>query len=153
MKLLLTLHCVLVLFLNSPQIYAEIAKVAVAANFKLAAEELRIVFEQQSGQQLKLIRASTGVLYNQIIHGAPYDLFLSADDARPKLLEKQKLAVPGSRFTYALGQLVLVYRHDSILSASDLVKLFKPGTTLAIANPKTAPYGNCLLYTSDAADE
>lgn len=147
MKPLLALLWALILLLGNSQAHAETLRVAVAANFKLAAEELRQIFEGQSGHKLKLISASTGVLYNQIINGAPYDLFLAADSERPQLLEQQNIAVAGSRVTYALGQLVLVHRQGSELSSSNLAVLLAPGTTIAIANPKTAPYGKAALQT------
>jgi len=147
MKPLLAMLWAVILLLPSSQTYADTLRVAVAANFKLAAEELRQIFEQQTEHQLKLISASTGVLYNQILHGAPYDLFLAADSERPLLLEQQQLAVAGSRVTYALGQLVLVHRQDTELSANDLGALLKPGTKIAIANPKIAPYGKAAQQT------
>ncbi|MGL5696075.1 MAG: molybdate ABC transporter substrate-binding protein, partial [Plesiomonas shigelloides] len=82
-------------------------KVAVAANFKPTLEQLATQFQQQTGDQVAISSASSGVLYQQIVNGAPFDLFLSADCERPERLEKEGRIVPNSRFTYARGQLAL----------------------------------------------
>ena len=82
--------------------------VAVAANFKPTAVALQQVFEAQSEHRLRLVSASTGTLYNQIIHGAPYDIFFAADSEYPKKLEQQQLA--SNRKTYALGRLAVTHR-------------------------------------------
>lgn len=148
MKLALLSSWTLILLLTGSQGYADSVKVAVAANFKLAAEELRIVFEKQTDHQLKIISASTGVLYNQIIHGAPYDVFLSADSERPILLENKGLGLPQSRITYAIGQLILVHRQGNGLASKDLALVIRQaGATIVIANPKTAPYGKAAQQT------
>jgi len=94
--------------------------VAVAANFADCMEELGTLFEQNTGHQLVISRGSTGKHFAQIKAGAPFDVFFAADSARPALLEAEGLTVPGSRFTYAIGELVL---------------------WMAIANPRLAPYG------------
>jgi molybdate transport system substrate-binding protein len=115
--------------------------VAVAANF---AEPLRAIaraFEASTGQAVRASSGSSGGLLAQIDHGAPFDVFLSADRARPKRLERAGLAVPGSRFTYALGRLVL---HGPALTPGvDGATLLRRGRFehLAMANPDIAPYG------------
>jgi molybdate transport system substrate-binding protein len=120
---------------------ADEVRVAVAANFTGAANEIAPLFKKLSGHSVKLSFGSTGKLFTQIENGAPFDVFLAADSRRPKKAEYEGLAVPGTRFTYARGKLVL-------WSASPC--LFEDGETyirggtfdhLAIANPKTAPYG------------
>ena len=83
------------------------ALVAVAANFAETAAELEREFEQLYGHELRLTTGSTGKLYAQITHGAPFDVLLAADALRPRLLVEAGLVVPGSRSTYAIGRLAL----------------------------------------------
>ena len=113
-------------------------RIAVAANFKPVMDELAQRFEKKSGNRLTVSSASTGVLYNQIVNGAPFDVFLSADSERPKLLEDQNLIVPDSRAPYARGVLVLWNTSDQPVTLKEL-KEYKG--RVAIANPATAPYG------------
>jgi len=114
------------------------ATVAVATNFKLPAERLSELFHQQQPEhRIRLVSGSTGKLYTQILHGAPFDLFLAADSERPALLETQGLSVAGTRRTYALGQLALLGQtptNRDTLSAGQF-------RSLAMANPQLAPYG------------
>lgn len=91
-------------------------------------------YAMQSDTQIDIIPGSSGKLTTQILNGAPFDLFFSADSARPVYLEQQGKTVPGSRFSYARGQLAIWYR-DSTLT--DIV----PTSRVAIANPRIAPYG------------
>lgn len=121
---------------------AEEAALAVAANFLEPAKTLKAAFEAATGHQVKLSGGSTGELYTQIRNGAPFDVFLAADQKRPQLAEEEGLAVEGSRFTYAVGRLVL-WSADKNRIAGDGVAALKAGDfrQLAIANPKTAPYG------------
>ncbi len=116
--------------------------VAVASNFVPTAREVVERFNATTNYRATLSSGSTGKLYAQIINGAPYDIFLSADAARPELLEEQGLAVTDSRFTYAVGSLLLWSRTeqgdpevcvDAFLADSE--------SKIAIANPKIAPYG------------
>lgn len=126
---------------------ADVIKVAVAANFAEVMKQLAGRFEAESGHQVKLSTGSTGKLYAQIENGAPFDLFFAADEKRPQLLEQSGQALPGSRMTYALGQLVL-WSPDSGLIHPDLGVLRQPVfSLLAIANPKTAPYGRAAQET------
>ncbi len=89
------------------QVTAESIRVAVASNFNPAMQALVNQFEQQSGHEVTLISGSTGKIYAQIINGAPFDVFFAADVERPRQLEQDKLIQSGSRFTYAIGQVVL----------------------------------------------
>ncbi|HET7370697.1 MAG TPA: molybdate ABC transporter substrate-binding protein, partial [Gammaproteobacteria bacterium] len=89
-------------FAATPTAYA-----AVAANFTRPMRIIAGQFENATGYAVRTSSASTGTLFAQISHGAPYDLFLAADAARPERLEENGSAVPGSRFTYAIGELVL----------------------------------------------
>jgi molybdate transport system substrate-binding protein len=119
---------------------ADVATVAVASNFKSTLEKLDKEFRQQQPHQLRIVSAASGVLYSQALHGARFDLLLSADSERPRLVEEAGTGVPGSRFTYALGQLALtgpMVKHPS--NASEL--LGNLDGKLAIANPELAPYG------------
>jgi len=120
--------------------------VAVAANFATVQAELAQRFTQQTGDTVRASVGSTGQLYAQIKNGAPFDVLLSADAERPKQLEAESLAVKGSRFTYAVGQLALYAPRDSTTAVGpDLLK----GTFahVAIANPKIAPYGAAAIET------
>ncbi|MCL6271373.1 molybdate ABC transporter substrate-binding protein [Sansalvadorimonas sp. 2012CJ34-2] len=124
-------------FLLSGPLYAKTLRVAVAANFKPVMGEIVSRFESATGNRVVLSYASTGTLYNQLVHGAPFDVFLSADQKRPGLLVKKGL-VDGKAETYAYGRLVLWRRGGPAPTLDDLRK---PGLKLAIANPATAPYG------------
>lgn len=121
------------------------ATVAVAANFAEPIKAIAAVLEKTTGHTLRISLGPTGGLYTQIKNGAPFDVFLAADAERPALLEKEGLAQAGSRFTYAVGKLVLwsarpgrVDDQGAVLKAANLGKV-------AVANPKTAPYGTAAL--------
>ncbi len=113
--------------------------VAVAANAAEAVEALAADFEQRTGHRVTVTVGSTGKLYAQILHGAPFDVFLAADQERPRLLVQQGLAVEGSRLTYAVGRLVLWSPEPNV----DAAQTLRAGSfrRLAIANPDLAPYG------------
>ena len=128
----------LLITLVSPLASAATIRVAVAANFKPVLDVLAEQFEQKHNARVLVSSASSGILYNQITHGAPFDLFLSADDELPARLEQDGLIVPGSRQTYAYGRLVLWSHLDNPLT---LTTLDKYKGRLAIANPALAPYG------------
>lgn len=123
-------------------------RVAVASNFLMTARLFEKEFFRSSGHKMLISSGSTGKLYAQILHGAPFDVFLAADEERPQLLEKAGKTHNGSRFTYAVGRLsvwspTLGKRHV------DCRKLLRAGKMnhLAIANPKTAPYGKATKQT------
>lgn len=116
-------------------------RVAVASNFRPAMETLKQEFESSSAHRLMLIFGSTGKHYAQISNGAPFDVFLAADVERPQRLEREGHAVPGSRFTYAVGKLVLWSPRPGYVDASGLVLGRDDFRYLAIANPRLAPYG------------
>jgi len=113
-------------------------RVAVAANFTAAMKEIASNFEHASGHRVITSFASTGKLYTQIANGAPFEVFLAADQARPQLLEKQGKA--SGRFTYAIGKLVL-WSSDADRQVDSNSLQRSDFNRLAIANPKTAPYG------------
>ncbi len=120
---------------------AAVLRVAVAANFAGTHEGLAQRFSSLSGVAVSTSSGSTGQLYAQIRNGAPYHVFLAADEERPRLLEEEGAAVPGTRFTYALGRLALVgFGADSVRAdGRDIAE--GRFVHLAVANPDTAPYG------------
>lgn len=133
------LHFLAVLLLFSCQEESDTLRIAVAANMQSAAEELLNSFEQESGIQCELILGSSGKLTNQIINGAPFDVFLSADLTYPeKLLENNK--AEGDISIYAQGELVL-WSSKNGLTKEDLMDADK----IAIPNPEIAPYGKAAL--------
>lgn len=119
---------------------AEQALVAVAANFIPPFREIALAFETTTGHTLRVAAGSSGNFYSQIKNGAPFDLFLSADRERPKLLEDEGLGVKESRMTYAIGRLVLWSPDENLIKGEETLRV-KHYKRLAIANPKAAPYG------------
>ncbi len=120
---------------------AEEVKLAIAANFTDVARILTERFEQQTGHTTKISYGSTGKLYSQIEHGAPFEVFLAADRERPQKAENEGLAVAGSGFVYARGKLVLWSLKRSLFEQGERYLNGSDFRHLAIANPKTAPYG------------
>jgi len=113
---------------------------AVAANFTQVATDIATAFERVSGNHVNLSFGATGVLYTQITQGAPFDVFLSADDKRTGAAIKDGFGVAGTEFTYAEGKLVLF---SPMVDVSDGAAVLKAGAFqhIAIADPKAAPYG------------
>lgn len=130
----------------APPAFAEQALVAVAANFVPPFREIAIEFEAASGHTLRVAAGSTGNFYAQIKNGAPFDVFLSADMERPKLLEDEGLGVKDSRFTYAIGRLALWSPSPDLITGEETLRS-KKFKRLAITNPKTAPYGLAAMQT------
>lgn len=128
------------LALASPA-HADEVRVAVASNFAAPLKALSADFEKSSGHKLRLSAGATGKLYAQIKGGAPFDVFLAADDATPAKLEQEGAAVAGSRFTYATGKLVLWSAQPGLVDARGTVLRSGSFKHLAIASPKLAPYG------------
>ena len=121
--------------------FANTIRVAVASNFSEPIKAIAARYESQTGHRLLLVFGSTGKHYAQIKNGAPFELFLAADTNRPQLLEKQGIAIDGSRFTYARGRLVLWSPRNNYVDAKGKVLDSGEYRHLAIANPKLAPYG------------
>ena len=121
--------------------YATTLEIAVASNFAEPAQQIARQFEQQTKIQVSISSAATGVLANQIRNGAPYKIFLSADQNTPKMLIKTGYAVASSQFTYAQGQLVLWSTKPHLIDSSSRILTTGNFKYLAIANPKLAPYG------------
>ncbi|MCB1768589.1 MAG: molybdate ABC transporter substrate-binding protein [Candidatus Competibacteraceae bacterium] len=121
--------------------------VAVAANFTAPMQKIAAEFEKDTGHKALLSFGATGKLYAQIKNGAPFQVFLAADDKTPAKLEIEGDTVPGSRFTYAIGTLVLwSVKPDLVDDQGDVLKKGK-FQHLAITNPKTAPYGVAAVAT------
>jgi molybdate transport system substrate-binding protein len=122
-------------------------KVAVAANFAAPLQQIAAAFARDTGHSATIMSGATGALYAQIANGAPDDVFLSADAATPDRLASEGLAVPSSRFTYALGKLVLWSAQPGFVDAAGFVLRQGRFNHLAIANPKVAPYGAAAVET------
>jgi molybdate transport system substrate-binding protein len=120
--------------------FAEQVLVAVAANFVPPFREIAIEFERTTGHNVQVAAGSSGNFYSQIKNGAPFDVFFSADNERPKLLGEEGFGVKDSRFTYAIGRLVLWSPNADLIKGEETLR-FKQYKRLAMANPKTAPYG------------
>lgn len=142
----LLLRLVAIWLLAAAPARAEEALVAVAANFADPAERLAESFEGETGHRIRLATGSTGRLYAQIVQGAPFDVFLAADRARPARLVEEGLAVPETLRTYAVGRLALWSREDG--PASPLERL-RAGDyrRLALASPDLAPYGAAAMQS------
>ena len=116
-------------------------QVAVAANFTAPMQKIAAEFEKDTGHKVLLSSGATGKFYAQIKNGAPFEVFLAADDETPAKLETEGDAVPGSRFTYAIGKLMLWSAQPGYVDDQGAVLKKGQFQHLAIANPKTAPYG------------
>jgi len=130
-----------VLLLGLGTARAEEVRAAVAANFSSALEDLAARFEVETGHTVLVSAGSTGAHYAQILNGAPFDVFFAADARRPELLEQEGRAVAGSRFTYAIGQIVLWSPKPGFVDAAGSILGSDRFRHLAIANPQLAPYG------------
>lgn len=135
------LSTLLGLTLQITQVAAGEVMIAVAANFTDVAREITPLFEKATGHRTKISYGSTGKLYSQIKHGAPFEVFLSADTQRAVLAEKEGLAIPGSRFVYATGKLVLWSVKPDLFEDGRTFLMTGAIDRIAMANPKTAPYG------------
>jgi molybdate transport system substrate-binding protein len=122
-------------------------QVAVAANFTDPAKEIAAAFKTATGHTAVLTFGSTGQFYAQILAGAPFQVFLSADAERPAAAEKAGLTVPGSRFTYAVGRLVLFSRTPGLVDPEGKVLSSSRFKALAICDPAVTVYGEAAVET------
>ena len=129
---------------------AEEVTVAVAANFTEPAKEIAAAFEKATGDKVTLSFGSSGQFYTQIANGAPFEVFLSADADRPTKAEQAGVAVAGTRFTYAVGRLVLWSGTAGLVDAHGAVLKGAGFSKLAIADPTAAPYGLAAIQTLKA---
>ena len=135
---------VLLCFLTAAPASSEEEEIVVAAasNFLSPLKEIARQFQVLAQRKVNIVSGSTGSLFAQIVNGAPFHIFLSADDRRPQILEEKGLAVQGTRYVYALGRLALWSADPDRIGENGVAVLRQGGFRhLAIANPKTAPYG------------
>jgi molybdate transport system substrate-binding protein len=137
------MRCLLALLLLPVALSARAGEVsvAVAANFAAPIQKIAAAFERDTGHKAVAAVGSTGRFYAQIRNGAPYQVLLAADDETPARLEQDGAAVAGSRFTYAVGRLVLWSAQPYLVDARGEVLKLPGGDKVAIADPKLAPYG------------
>ncbi|AJY46781.1 molybdate ABC transporter substrate-binding protein [Martelella endophytica] len=148
MKPMLSLLATSAIILSAGLANAAEINVAVAANFTDAATDIAKAFEAETGDTVLLSFGSTGKLYTQIANGAPFTVFLAADQARAKKAVDEGFAVAGSEFTYAIGKLVLFSEDADLVDADGAVLKAPDGfSKIAIANPTAAPYGSAAVET------
>lgn len=133
--------------LLSPYALAEEVQVAVAANFAAPMKAIAAEFANATGHKARLAFGASGKFYAQIKNGAPFQVLLSADEEIPARLEQEGLTVPGSRFAYAVGTLVLWSPRPDYVDSKGAVLSRGEFAHLAVANPKLAPYGVAALET------
>ena len=129
-----------------PAAHAGEVAVAVAANFTAPMNKLAAMFEKAIGDKVVISSGATGKFYAQIVNGAPFDVLLSADDTTPEKLEKEGKSVKGTRYTYAVGKLVLWSPQGNYVDGEGKV-LTSDFAHISIANPKLAPYGAAAMET------
>lgn len=120
---------------------------AVAANFAAPWQQVAAGFERATGHKVVAVFGSTGKFATQIRHAAPFEVFLAADDETPRALEAEGHAVPGRRFTYAVGKLVLYSARPGFVDAQGEVLKKGAFERLSLAHPKLAPYGVAAMQT------
>lgn len=131
-------------------VHADEVSVAVAANFTAPMKRIAADFEKDTGHKVVASYGASGKFYAQIKNGAPFEVLLSADDDTPARLVKESAAVAGSAFTFALGKLVLWSPKPAVVDAAGEVLKKGDFDHLAVANPKTAPYGAAAVQTLQA---
>ena len=146
---MIRLLSLLLLALPSGACAAEV-HVAVAANFAGPMARIAEGFTAATGHTLKLSSGATGRFYSQIVAGAPFEVLLAADDETPARLVKEGHAVTGSDFPYAVGKLVLWSAQPGLVDAQGAVLARSDWKHLAIANPRTAPYGRAAMQVLKA---
>ena len=144
-KFITKLLCISTLSLLATAAWAEDVQVAVAANFTKPMEKIAADFEQATGNKVVSSFGATGKFVEQIKNGAPFQVLVSADQKSPIKLETEGLAVTGTRYTYAIGKLVLWSPQAGFVD--DKGEVLKKGNFqhLSIADPKVAPYGKAAM--------
>jgi len=137
----------LVLLSTSAMAISEEVQVAVAANFAVPLQKIAADFEKDTGHKAIVSSGATGKFYAQIRSGAPFDILLSADDTTTAKLENESMAVAGSRFVYAIGKLALWSAKPGLVDDDGQILRTGRFSHLAVANPKTAPYGAAAIET------
>jgi len=141
------LSALFITLLAAAGVHAGEVQVAVAANFTAPMQQIAAEFQKDTGHVAKLSFGATGKFYAQITNGAPFEFFLAADDSTPAKLEREGHIVAGSRFTYAVGALVLWSSRPDFVDGKGEVLKAGNFRKVSIANPKTAPYGSAALET------
>lgn len=121
--------------------FAAEINIAVASNFGIPMKNIVAEFEEKTGNIVNLSFGSSGRFAAQIINGAPFSAFFSADQSKPQALEEAGLVLDGSRFTYAIGRLVLWSSRGQFVDNNEERLITGNYDTLAFANPRVAPYG------------
>jgi len=129
--------------------HAAEVQIAVAANFTAPIKEIAAEFEKDTGHKVVASFGPTGGFYTQIKNGAPFEVFFAADDTTPEKLEKEGDTVAGSRWTYAVGKLVLWSSTPGYVDDKGEVLKKNEFKHLSIGNPKTAPYGLAGIQTME----
>jgi molybdate transport system substrate-binding protein len=124
---------------------ADTVQVAVASNFAGAMQQIAKSFRQDTGHEVTIMAAGTGKLYAQIKNGAPFEVLLSADAKTPSKLESEGLAITGTRFTYALGKLVLWSAQPNRVDRNGKILQVANFGHISLGNPKTVPYGQAAV--------
>lgn len=140
----LTLACAVLL---ASAAHADEVSAAVAANFTAPMQKIAAQFEKDTGHKAVLSFGATGKFYAQISNGAPFGILLAADDTTPEKIAKEGKGVDASRFTYAIGQLVLWSKQAGYVDDKGAVLQRNDWQHIAIANPKLAPYGLAAMET------
>ena len=144
---------VMFLLTTSPRLMAGEVVVAAASDLSAAAKEFVALFERETGHTVKLTLGSSGNFHSQIVNGAPFDVFLSADMEYVRDLEKTGFTEPGTAYVYAIGRLVLWTRKPSLdLNGLGMKSLQQSSVRkIAIANPSHAPYGRAAVQAMEGA--
>ena len=143
------LFALLVSLFIAAGLHAGEVQVAIAANFTAPMQQIASEFEKDTGHKAVLSFGATGKFYAQIVNGAPFEVLLSADDETPAKLEKEQAGVAGSRFTYAIGTLVLWSAQPGYVDAQGQILQTGDFKHLALASPKLAPYGLAATQAMD----
>ncbi|MHB8622011.1 MAG: molybdate ABC transporter substrate-binding protein [Sulfuricaulis sp.] len=146
MKLLKPLVALALILALSPT-HADEVQVAVAANFYAPMKQIAADFEKDTGYKALVSTGSTGKFYQQIKNGAPFEVFLAADDKTPAKLDSENMTVAGTYFTYAIGKLVLWSTKPGFVDSKGDVLKRGGFQHIALANPKLAPYGAAAVET------
>ena len=149
MKFNLTVKLVLSLLgaVLTAHVHAAEVKVAVAANFAKTLEEISVQFEKDTGHKVLATPGATGKFYAQIVNGATFEVFISADDETPRKLAKEAKAIAETQYTYAIGTLALWSPDANLVDQGGGVLKTDKFKFLAIANAKVAPYGQAAVQT------
>ena len=145
MKLFTRICLITAISFSAATAWAEDVQVAVAANFTKPMEKIAADFEKATGNKVVASFGATGKFVEQIKNGAPFEILLSADQKSPIKLEKEELAVANSRYTYAIGKLVLWSAKPSFVDDKGAVLKNGDFQHISIADPKTAPYGTAAM--------